>query len=44
VPDRLQFCLTNQGHHATGEQIDPVWQQFLHYFLQEHPIDFAGYR
>jgi hypothetical protein len=44
VPERLQFCLTNQGHHATGEQIDPVWQQFLHYFLQEHPIDFAGYR
>jgi len=38
VPERLQFCLTGQGHHATGEQIDPVWQGFLRYFLVDHPI------
>jgi hypothetical protein len=38
VPERLQFCLTNQGHKATGEQIDPVWQSFLQYFLVDHPI------
>ena len=38
VPERLQFCSTKQGHHANGEQSDPVWQAFLRYFLQEHPI------
>jgi hypothetical protein len=44
APERLQFCSTNQGHHANGEQSDPVWQAFLRHFLQEHPIDFDGYR
>jgi len=44
VPERLQFCSTSQGHHATGEQIDPAWQAFLRYFLQEHPLEFDGYR
>src|SRR4051812_9214271 len=43
VPDRLQFCSTNNGHKATGEQIDPVWQSFLQYFLVDHPIEFQGY-
>jgi Glucuronyl esterase, fungi len=38
VPERLQFCLTSQGHQATGAQSDPAWQRFLHYFLYEHPI------
>jgi hypothetical protein len=38
VPERLQYLSTNQGHTATGEQSDPVWQRFLHYFLYEHPI------
>ena len=44
VAERLQFCSTNQGHHANGPQSDPVWQAFLRYFLQEHPIGFDGYR
>jgi dienelactone hydrolase len=44
VPERLQFCSTNQGHHANGEQSDPAWKAFLRYFLQEHPIDFDGYK
>ena len=44
VPERLQFCSTSQGHQATGAQIDPAWQAFLRYFLQEHPIRFEGYR
>lgn len=39
VPERLQFCSTSQGHKATGEQIDPAWQAFLRYYLQEHPIN-----
>jgi dienelactone hydrolase len=39
VPDRLQFVSTSQGHHATGEQIDPAWQSFLRYFLKDHPIE-----
>jgi dienelactone hydrolase len=39
VPERLQFCLTSQGHQATGEQIDPAWQAFLRYFLKEHPVE-----
>ena len=43
VPERLQFCSTSQGHHANGPQSDPAWQAFLRYFLQEHPIEFAGY-
>jgi glucuronyl esterase-like protein len=44
VPERLQFCSTNQGHHANGPQSDPAWQTFLRYFLQEHPVGFDGYR
>ena len=43
VPERLQFCSTSQGHRANGPQSDPAWQAFLRYFLQEHPIEFAGY-
>jgi dienelactone hydrolase len=38
VPERLQFCSTSQGHAATGEQIDPAWQEFLRYFLKDHPL------
>ncbi len=44
VPERLQYCATDQGHHATGEKSDPVWKGFLEYYLKEHPIDFKGYR
>jgi len=44
VPERLQFCSTNQGHHANGVQSDPAWKAFLRYFLQEHPIEFDGYK
>jgi Dienelactone hydrolase family len=44
VPERLQFCSTNQGHHANGPVSDPAWQAFLRYYLQEHPIDFDGYK
>jgi hypothetical protein len=40
----LQFCSTNQGHHANGDQSDPAWKAFLRYFLQEHPIEFDGYK
>lgn len=29
VPDRLQFVLTTDGHTATGEHVQPAWQQFL---------------
>jgi len=43
VPERLQFCSTNQGDKATGEQSDPAWQAFLRYYLQEHPVQFSGY-
>lgn len=43
VPERLQYCSTNSGHHATGEQIDPAWKSFLQYYLQDHPIQFKGY-
>jgi hypothetical protein len=43
APERLQFCLTSQGHKAAGEQIDPVWQRFLRYFLIDHPIRFGTY-
>jgi dienelactone hydrolase len=38
VPERLQFCLTNQGHKATGPQSDPAWRGFLQYFLVDHPL------
>ena len=44
VPERLQYCSTSNGHHATGEQIDPAWKAFLDYYLKEHPIRFEGYR
>jgi dienelactone hydrolase len=44
VPERLQFCSTNQGHHATGQQSDPAWQAFLKYYLVDHPVRFEGYR
>ncbi len=37
APERLQFLLTNQGHHATGPEIDPAWREFLDYYLVEHP-------
>lgn len=43
VPERLQYCSTSDGHHATGEQIDPAWKAFLRYYLQDHPIQFSGY-
>lgn len=38
APERLQFLLTNQGHHATGPEIDPAWREFLNYYLVEHPV------
>jgi dienelactone hydrolase len=44
VPERLQYCSTDQGHHATGEQSDPAWKAFLEYYLKQRPVDFAGYR
>ena len=43
VPERLQFCATDQGHAATGKISDPAWQAFLRYYLQDHPVKFAGY-
>jgi hypothetical protein len=39
VPERLQYCSTNQGHHATGEPGDAAWKAFLHYYLKEHPVE-----
>ena len=44
VPERLLFLSTDNGHKATGEKIDFAWQGFFRYFLQEHPIQFQGYR
>ena len=44
IPERIQFCSTDQGHVATGAQSDSVWQSFLRYYLQEHPIDFHCYQ
>jgi hypothetical protein len=44
VPERFQFCSTSNGHKATGEQNDRVWQSFLQYFLVAHSIKFEGYR
>jgi hypothetical protein len=44
VPDRLLYCSTNQGHHATGDRSDPVWKAFLEYYLKDHPVKFEGYR
>jgi hypothetical protein len=43
IPERLQFCSTSQGHMASGEQMDPAWQSFLRYYLQQQPVDFRGY-
>ena len=34
VPDRLQFCSTNQGHKPNGEESDRAWQSFLDRFLK----------
>jgi len=39
VPERLQYCATTQGHHATGPQGDPAWKAFLAYYLKEHPVE-----
>ena len=33
VPDRIEFVLTEDGHHATGPQIDRAWQTFLERWL-----------
>jgi dienelactone hydrolase len=33
VPERIQFVLTNDGHHATGPNIDPAWQDFFERWL-----------
>jgi hypothetical protein len=38
APERLQFCSTDQGHHAVGEPCDPAWQAFLEYYLKKHPV------
>ena len=37
VPDRFVFALTNDGHHATGPEIDPAWQSFLECWLKNGP-------
>ncbi|MBL0157904.1 MAG: dienelactone hydrolase family protein [Bryobacterales bacterium] len=34
VPDRLQFVLTRDGHHANGPEIDPAWQAFFERWLK----------
>ncbi len=44
IPARLQFASTDNGHHANGEKIDPAWQSFFRYFLQERPLEFEGYK
>ncbi len=43
VPERLQYCSTNQGHHANGPVSDPAWQAFLKHYLMDHPVNFQGY-
>jgi dienelactone hydrolase len=34
VPERLQFVLTDDGHHANGPAIDPAWQEFMQRWLR----------
>lgn len=34
VPDRLQFVLTRDGHHANGPEIDRAWQGFFEKWLK----------
>jgi dienelactone hydrolase len=38
IPERLQFVLTTDGHHATGPSIDPAWKAFFERWLKETPI------
>ena len=33
VEDRLEFTLTNDGHHPNGPAIDPAWQKFFERWL-----------
>jgi dienelactone hydrolase len=33
VPERIEFALTNDGHRATGPNIDPAWQNFFERWL-----------
>jgi dienelactone hydrolase len=35
VPERLEFCSTNQGHKPNGEESDRAWQTFLDRFLKK---------
>jgi dienelactone hydrolase len=34
VPDRLEFCSTNQGHKPNGEESDRAWQSFFERFVK----------
>lgn len=43
VRERYEYVPTPDGHSANGPHIDPAWQRFLHKWLVETPIDFAGY-
>ena len=38
IPERIQFVLTGDGHHANGPAIDPAWRTFLDRWLKQTPV------
>jgi dienelactone hydrolase len=38
IPERIQFVLTGDGHHANGPNIDPAWRTFLDRWLKQTPV------